>query len=630
MDPKILVDDEKTPRDQDGIMNVILTNYSESLSIRSKLEHQWTQNQKIFKGIPVFSERNHSSVRKRPKMRFRKAWSNSIRLLASLYQSFLLDKKKFTIKGFDDQDDYKQANVLEKMTEYRLNWLFRRRDGFIKFIWAFLDCISPGTGVVKVHWKYNEEFGIDEPCITNYPLEQVALDWTSSTVDNQRYAYLENYLTEEQMKEMGYENIDQAVRIEVPQSPLRDTRFHEIGDPLRSRDTSNGRNYESGSVGLNFPAPGTAEAGKTVRDQVQSRFRAVECFYRKDGKIWFAVVNPESRTYLVKPMVSPYGKVYPIAVGSLLLEAHKLVPEGIIQPLQGPQEDLNMTLNLRKDNQMLAMMGGWSVDKFGGVDTQALSNLRPGFVVKRNPGQGVIEPLRLPDVTQTSYIEANADQIMMDEMMGITPTKQGQSETNKTGVAAINLQESNAKESLYIATVGETLFRQVIYLLAYEIQLFETDEKIFRVANENVRAEKGIPREKFDNVFDIEFDMDVEINVGLNEASRAVELQRLFTFTNQALQSNNATALLLQSGVKIPNPTIVDVGQVLKDIADQLGIDKMSKYIIPVTPPPPPQAPQQGGGAQTQATAGAVAPQPNQETGPGDFADFLQQRLQGQ
>lgn len=623
MDPKKLTEDEKKPPRTNEEMQKLLVCYDESLSIRNKLEHRWAKNSKLVKGIPVYKEREVSSVRKRPKIRFRKIWSNAVRLLASLYQSFLLDKNKFLISGFDKINDWKKAKVLQKLTQYRLNWMFRRRDGFVKFIWAFLDCISLGTSVVKVHWKYNEDLEIDEPAITNYPLEQVALDWTAATVSDMRYAYLENYLTKDQMEEMGYENIDKAVSTTIPQNILRDARFHETGDPLRTRDGSEGANYENGTVGAHFPAPGTATAGDTIKDQVQSRYRVVECWYRKEGKIYFAVLNPDGRVWLEKPAVSPYGKSYPIAVGSMLLEAHKLIPESVIEPLEGPQEDLNMTLNLRKENQLLAMMGGWSVDKFAGVDVQALSNLRPGFIVRRNSGQGAVEPLKLPDVTQSSYVEANADQQMIDDMTGITPVKQGQASTDKTGVAQINLMESNAKERLFISIVGETLFRQVIYLLAYEIQLFETDERILRVANEELRTESNLSVQEYDNTYDLEFDMDVEIDVGMNEVSRAVQLQRQFSFVDRALQSNQSTTLMLQSGIQVPNPTIIDTGQVLRDMSENLGIDELQKYLVPVTPPQ-----QEAPGAGKQAAAGAQAPQPNQQgEAPTDFLQALQQNV---
>ena len=630
-DPKDMVSDEKKPKDKDFLMQMKLAFYDESKSIRNKLEHEWAKSQKISKGIPLYKEKEVSSVRRRPKIRFRKVWSNATRLLASLFQAFLLDKSKFRVRGFDQITDFTKAKVLHEMTKYRLNWLYRRRNGFVKFLWAFMDAISPGLSVVKVHWKFNDEFNIDEPAITNYPLEQVCLDWSAATSDEMRYAFLENYLTKQQMEEMGYDNLDKAVAVSVPQNILRDVRYHETGDPLRSRDQDSASNYENGTVGSNYPAPGTGKAGETVKDYVQTRYRVLECFYKWEGKIHFSVFNPDGRVWLKEPEVSPYGKVYPLAVGSMLLEAHKLVPESIITPLSGPQEDLNMTMNLRKENQLLAMMGGWSIDKFGGVDRQALSNLRPGFIVTRNSGQGLVEPIKLPDVTQTSYVEANADQAMIDEMSGITPVKQGQTATDKTGVAQINLMESNAKERLFIATVGETLFRQIIYLLAYQIQLFETEETVFRVANDNLRKDliaQGVDMSKYDNVYDVEFDMDIEVDVASNEVSRSIELQRKFMFIDRALQSNNATALLMRSGVQIPNPTMIDVGKGLQDIAEELEIDDYQKYIVPIAPPPQPQQGEgAGAGGQVQSAEGAQAPQPNQQgEAPEGFADFLQQQ----
>jgi hypothetical protein len=628
MDPQNLVSDEDKPtkRQRDKILQERLIHYNESVMIRNKLEHRWSQNQKLLKGIPLHHERTNSSVRKRPKIRFRKVWSAAVRILASLFQAFLLDKNKFRIKGFDESTDFQQAKVLEKMTTFRLNWLYRRRDAFTKLIWSFMDAISPGLSIVKVHWKFNEEQGVDEPALTPYPLEQVALDWSAPVRDEMRYAYLDSFLTKDQLGEMAYDNIDKAIAIDVPQHILRDIRWHETGDPLKGRERGSSSDYNNGTVGLNFPDPGTAEAGDTTKQTVTQRFRATECFYKEDGKIWFGVFNREGGIWLKEPTVSPYGTIYPIAIGSLLLEPHKLVPESIVEPLEGPQEDLNMTLNLRKDNQLLSMQGGWSIDRLAGVDVQALSNLRPGFIVRRNPGQGAIEPIKLPDVTQTSYIEAGADQSMIEEMMGIPPVKQGTSTSSKTGVTALNLQEANTKENLFIATIGETLFRQIIYLLAYEIQLFETDERIFRVANENARKE--VNDAKLDNIYDVEFDMDVEIEVGLNEVSRSIEIQRKLLFIDRALQANQSTILMLRSGIQMPNPQAVDTAEMLNDTAKDFGIDNLKKYLVPLTPPQP-QQPQQGGGAPAQQAEGQMAPQPNQSdlTSQDEFQQFLSSTL---
>lgn len=606
MDPfeKVKGRKDSDPGTKDSVMRMIQSLHSYSVEIRDKLEIQWARNAKIMKGIPIFKESLTSKVRNRPKLRFRKVWSSGVRLLASLYQAFLMDDNKFKIIGFDEDMDWMKAKVLDTMTRFRLKWLFNRRDGFIKFIWAFMDCISPGSSLLKVHWKFNEEMKIDEPCLTNYPLEQICLDWTAATVSEMRYVILENYLTYGQMEEMGYENLDECTAVALPSSPLRDTRYYDDIDP--TRDKVNTTNYTEGSVGDAYPERGVA--GNEYKDKVLSQYRVLECFYKKKGSIYFGVMCGD--VWLRKPELSPYGKdIYPIALGSLLLEAHKLIPESLVEPLSGPQEDLNMTMNLRKENQLLAMMGGWSVDKFGGVDTQALNSLRPGFIVRRNSGQGLVEPLRLPDVTQTSYIETNADQMMIDEMSGVNDTKQGNSKTDKTGVAQINLQESNAKEGLFTAIVGNTLFKQVIYLLAYQIQKFETDQRIFRVANTALRAEKG---PQVSDIYDLNFDMDVEVKVGLNEVGQQALLQKQFMFIDRSLQANNAIALVMKAGARMENPQLLDVSKMLLEIAPQMGIKDTKKYLIPIKPPQPEQ-PQGGGGKEGQAASGQNAPQPNQK-----------------
>lgn len=566
-------------------LNDLLSKLNRSIGIRDILQQRWTRNQKILKGIPVEDEKEYNTTTKRRKLRFRKVWAAAVRLLASLYQAYLKDKQKFKITGVDEVEDYLKARVLEKMVQYRLNWGFRRRNWFTKFLWAFMEAISPGFSVVKFCWKFNDDLNIDEPDFVNYPLEQVALDWSAGTPFEMRYAFLENYLGEDQMEEMGYENIDDAIMVSMPQSDLRATRFYNGVDPMTSTLPVNS-DYNNGSVGDHYPKPGSSRGDTEPPEYLDKKYRCVEAFCRKNGKVYFGVFNPEGKVWLKKAEVSAYGDIMPIATGSLLLEAHKLVPESLVEPLEGPQEDLNMNINLRKANQYLAMQGGFIYGKYDGVDLQALSNLRPGFRVGAN-NVNAVAPIKIPDVTQSSYAEAGIDENMIDEMSGVNPTKQGNQDTTKTGVAEINLQESNAKESLYVAIVGETLFRQMMYLLAYGIQLFETDEKIFRVTNEQLRREGVIPAGQSD-IYALEFDMDVDIEVGISEASRAVELQRAFLAVQNMTQANQATAGALASGIQMPNAAWFDPTPIFEFILKKLDMGQHMKNIkIPMAPPKP-------------------------------------------
>ncbi len=609
MNPENLLNDDDYLKASDELAGEILDYRSASTMYREQtLEPQWARAYRLLKGVPLEDDSMVSKTRGKQKIYFRKIWSSAVRLLATFHQAFLQDKKRFRIVGRDDAADFFKAKVLEKVVTVRLERMMRRGNAYVRLLWALMGCVSPGFAVIKQFWKFNEKLGIDEPDFTVYPLEQVCLDWPSLTYGNpqdMRFAMFDNYFTKEQMEEMGYDNISKITETKVPQSELQQARYAGSSDPNNS-SSSDGQNYSGGSVGNNYPGSGSTTES---RNPYLSKYLCTEVFWKKKGELYFCVINPETQTFLVSPMKSPYGREYPICLGSMLIEPHKPVPEGIDNVVAGPQEALNQTINMRFDNVALAMQGGFIYSRFAGIDKQSLRNLHPGFSVAANDISG-IAPIKLPDVTQSAYVEAAQFINMIDEETGVNPTKQGNSETTKATVASINLTEANAKHDLYTATVAQTLFQQFIYNLARHCAMFETDEKIMRIANEMLRQE-GLTPEQIGTVYDIEFDFDLEVTVGMSEVSRVAKINKFNAVFDRLMQSNNSTFMALQSGIQIPSPKIFDLGELMAEHLPEYDLPNVKRYLIPVAPPAAPQEAAQGGGEAKQATAGQQAAQPN-------------------
>lgn len=623
MDPTIISADEsegyKLTKEK---IDKLLSYWGDARSYReSSIIPRAARNLRLMKGIPVEEENTRSRVTNKNKLYFRKIWSASVRLLASLFQAYLQDKNKFKISGRDDKADYQKAKVLEIMTRYRLEWMFRRRNLFVKLLWAFFNCISPGFAVVKHIWKYNEEQNIDEPDFVVYPLEQVVLDWpelTSGDPNNMRFAMFENWYTRDMMEDLGYENLDKINEEQKPQNELEQTRYTDSQNPYSGSSDPTG--YSNGAAGNAYPERGSEPQ---QRNPYLRRYLALEMYYREKGVLYHCVINPDTKLVLSKAIVNPSGRDYPISIGHMLIDPHKPVPEGLPEVLEGPQESLNLTINLRKDNVMLSMNGGFIYSRFANVDKQSLQNVRPGFTVAADNVEGV-SPIRVPDVTQTAYVEAAQYINMIDEMSAVNPTKQGMSDASKATVAQINLTEANAKHDLFVAVVGQTLFHQFVYNLAKQISMFETDERIFRVANEALRKETNDPRQN--DIFDLEFDFDVEVNAGLSEVGRGIKAQQISSAIQTAQMSNNSTIMALKSGIQIENPKIFDLGTMQAELLPELGMPSIQKYLVPVAPPPTPPA--QPGQEEAQVAEGQNAPQPN-ETTEADMQEFMRSIMGG-
>ncbi len=619
MDPKIISAEESEGyKLTDEKIEKLLSYWGDARAYReSAIIPRMARNLRLMKGVPVEEESSRSKVTNKNKLYFRKIWSSAQRLLASMFQAYLQDKNKFQISGRDEAQDYKKAKVLEIMTRFRFDWMMRRRNLFVRMLWALFNCIAPGFTVVKHIWKYNEEFGIDEPDFIVYPLEQVILDWpelTSGDTNNMRFVMFENYYTADMMEDLGYENISKITEAQKPVNELEQTRYIDSVRPFQGSNDPSG--YVNGAAGNNYPAMGSQPQ---QCNPYLIRYLALEMYYREKGYLYHCVINPETRVVLSKAIVNPSGRDYPVSIGYMLIDPHKAVPEGLPEILEGPQESLNLTINLRKDNVMLAMNGGFIYSRFANVDKQSLQNIRPGFTVAADNVEGV-QPIRIPDVTQSAYVEAAQYMNMMDDMSAVNPTKQGTSDATKATVAQINLTEANAKHDLFVATVGQTLFHQFIYNLAKQISMFETDETIFRVANEALRKEGNDPHDN--DIYDIEFDFDVEISAGLSEVGRGIRSQQINMAMQTAQMSNNSTIMALKSGIQIENPKIFDLGQMQADLMPELGLPSVQKYLVSVAPPAPEQ-PKQPGNDQVEAVEGQNAAQPNEAPDGAGMEDFL-------
>lgn len=583
---------------------------SQSENMRSQYDQRWAKNQKLFKGIFGEEESAKSAVRGRSKIYYRKIWASSWRLVSSFYGAFLRDKDTFKIEGRGPEDEQK-AKVLQVMTEYRRDRLFRTQSLFLKTVWAFFNIVNYGWTCGKWYWDYNAETGKDEPVYILYPNEQVFPDLSAETKERMRYIVFVNYMTKEDMEEMGYENIDKAVPTTPPSNPLRQARYTNESDPAQNPKENE------------YPSPGRYNDNSKNGDAAAgSVYEVWECFYREKGKIKISISNA-GKVEMKKAVDSPYGSQYPVTMGTCLTLSHKLFGEGFPEPLEGPQESINAILNMRKDNVAMSLNKGAIVDKNGGVDLQSIVNRRIGSITLAQDVNAVKWD-EIPDVTRSSYMEAAADESMMSEMSGVTPGKQGMESSDKATVARINFSEANAKIDLFIAIIGETYMKDFFTQLATLIQLFETDEKVFRIANDKFKKENGAPYAE--DVYSLDFEADCIVNVGMGQVSRDMELQQTFLAWDRAMMSNQSLIQLVSIGAA-PSEGIrlFDSTKFMEDVLPKLGHKDISKYFLTIKNAPQPA--EKGG--LNQGLAGLNTPQLGggpedmQNTQP-DMANMLQ------
>lgn len=559
----------------------------ESEDLRRKYDYRWAKNLKLVKGVFREPEQGKSKVRDRDKIFFRKIWSTIWRLTASMYSAFLKDPDTFKIEGRDTINDPAKAKILQSMVEYRRDKMANRNNLFLKFIWAFQDIFNYGWCAGKMCWVYRE--GIkDEPQFILYAPEQCFPDMAAETSDDMRYVHFLNYMTKDEMESYGYDNLDQAQSSSVESSIVRQARNIFGTDPLQNPGTNE------------YPSSGRYQ--DDMKDQQVRRYKVYESFWHEDGEMKYGISN-DFRIWLKKPEVSKYGDRIPAIFGTCLTESHKLFGEGFPEPLEGPQESYNYILNMRKDNVALALTGHTFVSRWGGVDLQSLVNRRSGGYTIMDDVNNSVRHEQVPDVTQSSYMEAGADDAMMQEISGVTAGKVGMERAEKATVAQINFTESNAKIDLYIAMVGETFIKNFYLELARQIQMFETDENVYRIANNKLRQETGIPYAN--DIYDLDFEADCIINVGVGTVGRDMEVKQILLAMDRAIMTMQSVANLMKmgatppEGIKIPN-----VAKFFETLLPKIGLKNIKEYFITI---PPPQMGMEGGGSP--GMTGAMQPQ---------------------
>lgn len=566
MENEILAIDAKADTDRELLQQI--GRWKTDSENQMRMQHQrWAKNTRLVKGIFESDEVTRSKVRNRSKLYWRKIWASNQRLLASMYQAYLKEPDCIKIEARLERN-VARAKVLTEMVKYRRDVMYAKQGLFRKLMWSLLDIINLSDTIGKMRWVYTEDR--DGPEFVTYPLDQAFPDPNATCKENMRYIIFENYLTMDEMKSNSYNNLHEVKPCSIVDNVLKQAREQNQG--ITRRSVSEDSNY--------YPSDGSGNRGGY---KPGSRFKAWEVFEKRKGKIWYTVTN-ESTTILKGPEELPID-IYPVVMGSCLLLAHQFFSEGMPEPQEGPQESANATLNMRKDAVALTLAPHRIVARYAGADLQSLMNARVGGLTLIDDINGIKEE-QLRDVTSKAYMEVESDDLMMQEMSGVTNQRLGLpgSPGEKATVANISYTESGTKLDLLVGTVGETFFKDFFFLLAYFIQKFETDEVVFNVANEKLLKENP----GMDLIYDIDdFQEQFTIQVGAQTINKQLEIQQAYAAMDRATMANQVTTGLIQTGAVPPDKaTVFDVALFMKDLLPKIGFKNVSDYVFTLKQPP--------------------------------------------
>jgi hypothetical protein len=302
---------------------------------------------------------------------------------------------------------------------------------------------------------------------------------------------------------------------------------------------------------------------------------AMENFLRWEDQEWvYWTLGISHMLSEPKPLADEYfhGE-RPFAMGVGMIEAHKVMPDSLVNVGSDLQREANELVNQRLDNVKLVLNKRWLVRSGRNVDVDSLNRNVPGGVTLSDDiSEDSVREVNWPDVTASAYMEQDRVNADMDDLVG---NFQGSSvmtnrKLNETvgGMAMLGQTASQLTEYL-LRTITETWLEKVIRQLVKLEQYYETDEVILSIAGERAQIQK-YGYQVSDDLLNQE--LTIRVNVGMNATDPMMRLQKfLASVTAYTQVAMNAP----------PNLNVPEVG---KEIFGMAGYRDGSRFLSDVDP----------------------------------------------
>jgi hypothetical protein len=274
------------------------------------------------------------------------------------------------------------------------------------------------------------------------------------------------------------------------------------------------------------------EDPKAENNAPLQEFEIVWChenFIRLDGE---DVVYWTMGTQHMLTEPTPLADVYftgerPIVIGNATIEAHRAVPDSLVQLGSQLQREANDVVNQRLDNVKLVLNKRWKAKRGKNVDVPSLHKNMAGSVTMMDSLDDV-EEINWPDVTSSAYQEQDRINVDYDELVGnfSGSSVMTNRQLNETvgGMSLLNGGASQLTEYMlrtFVETWVEPTLRQLVKLE----QQYETDMVILGLAGEKAQMlQKYGIQPDLDKM--LNQDLTVRVNVGMGATDPHTKLQK--------------------------------------------------------------------------------------------------------
>lgn len=440
------------------------------------------------------------------------------------------------------------AQVMKQLLQYRLK---KTIPWFKTVLGGIQEAMKVGVVVAHIYWKYDKQRGIDEPCIELIPIENFRFDPSASWVDvigTSPYLIhlMPMYVMDIKAKQASGEWYDDVPLTSATCGEMDTTR------QARNKDAQDPTSIESRAMK-------EYEIAWVQRHIHRHDGIDYEFYTLGDYDLLSAPVPLSENVF--------HGK-RPYVVGTTIVEAHRVLSSGVPELAGGIAEEMNEIANQRIDNVKFVLNKKWFGKRGVELDVPGLVRNVPGGVVLMNDPINDVREISWPDVTQSSYLEQQGLDLLMDELLGnFNPAAimmSGAANAPARNMALLNNANGTLVEYLLLTFV-QTFMQPVLYQLVLLEQYYETDRVILGLAAKNSQL---LQRFGIDAVTDelLMQALTIVVDVGMGATDPSQKL-------NKFLTAMGAYGSMMKS--PIPGLDMVEVG---KEIFGHLGYSDGARF----------------------------------------------------
>lgn len=291
--------------------------------------------------------------------------------------------------------------------------------------------------------------------------------------------------------------------------------------------------------------PGRADRYEDVADTIND-FDTVwvhRNFMRIDGKDYvYYTLKTIKLLSDPKPVTDVYWHLErgkrPYVMGISVIESQRPVPGGLARLAAPLQAEANEIRNERRDNVKLVLNKRNLVARGKQVDIDALIKNVPGAVVMVNDVNLDVREMNWPDVTQSSYVEADVINRQLDELIGnfSGSTRQANTAMNDTlGGAKLGHQTESMMQEYVLRTWIESWCEPVLQQTLALEQAYESDAMVISLC---AKKAKLWQRFGISEVTDemLRKQVSLTVNVGMGATNPNDRLKKFLGTTEMAIK----------------------------------------------------------------------------------------------